>query len=768
MGERLRAFNWTATPLGSPAQWPPALQTLTSLALSSKQPMFIAWGPDTIWLYNDAFAPILGHKHPQALGQPSRMVWAEAWGDLQPLFAQVFGGEPVYMQGFSVGLDRNGRVEDAYFDFSYTPARVADGSVQGLFGACIETTERVLAQQRTAAATQRQRRQFDQAPGFICIMEGPQHVFSFINEPHRQLFNSGDWVGKPVREAIPDLYGQGYFEILDQVYQSGERYVAEASLARYRLKPDAPPQLRLLNFVYAPISEDDGRVTGIFCAGFDITDQRAAQDALQAFTDSIPAIAWVAGADGMLERFNNQWQAYTGQAAEQSLGRGWAQFIHPDDLPLAGAAWRAARHGNAEWQVEYRLRAANGTWRWFKAHAVPQLGADGRVLRWFGTTTDIEDMRRAAQALRDAARQKDEFLATLAHELRNPLAPMRMAVQLLATPKVTPELKSRATDVIGRQVGHMARLLDDLLDIARMTQRKLVLKREWIAVEAAVEAALEVARPLAEAKRHTLTVRTLTLGAQLMADPVRLTQILANLLNNASKYTDSGGTITLDVELDGDIVAFAVSDNGVGLTAQAIGSVFNMFAQEQSVLERSEGGLGIGLALVKGLVELHGGSVSAYSAGLGQGSRFEVRLPCLSNTIAPVNSAAAAPPTAVIRKTVLLADDNHDATDVLAELLRLEGHAVHTARDGLQALRLAKDLKPDVLVLDIGMPGLNGYEVARQLRAEAWQPRPVLIAATGWGQESDRLLAMEAGFDVHLTKPFDPMALSALIGRARS
>ncbi len=302
-------------------------------------------------------------------------------------------------------------------------------------------------------------------------------------------------------------------------------------------------------------------------------------------------------------------------------------------------------------------------------------------------------------------------------------------------------------------------MLDELLDIARMTQHKLVLKREWLALEGVLASAVEVARPLVDAKKHVLTVCSQLPAMQLMADSVRLNQILANLLNNASKYTDIGGKLDLDVTLDGNMLLFAISDNGIGLTPKAISNVFNMFAQEQSVLERSEGGLGIGLALVKGLVELHGGSVAAFSEGLGHGSRFEVRIPCADGIPAPTLYDLKPSARSAARRTVLLADDNIDASDVLAEILRLEGHTVHTAQDGSEALRMAQSLRPEVVVLDIGMPGMNGYEVAKRIRSEPWEPLPVLIAATGWGQESDRSRALEAGFDTHLTKPFDPTDL---------
>ena len=381
----------------------------------------------------------------------------------------------------------------------------------------------------------------------------------------------------------------------------------------------------------------------------------------------------------------------------------------------------------------------------------------------------IERVRDNAM-LREQDRRKDEFLATLAHELRNPLAPIRTAVQLLSMPSAPEPTRARATEIIGRQVGHMSRLLDDLIDIARITQRRLLLKKERVAAGVLVDAAVEAARPLIDAKRHQLVLRVADPSAVLLADPVRLIQVLTNLLNNAAKYSDPGGTITLDLRSSGGTLQLQVTDTGIGLTEAGLRNLFVMFSQEQSALERSEGGLGIGLALVKGLVELHGGTVAASSPGLGRGSCFTVQLP-----LAPATQPAAGAPAqqtgaaaAPRGCTVLLADDNLDACEVLAELLRLHGHAVRTAADGTHALQLALELRPDVLVLDIGMPGMNGYEVARQVRSQAWGGQPLLVAATGWGQEDDRQQALAAGFDTHLTKPFDPQLLSELIARRAS
>ncbi|MDI1270333.1 MAG: PAS domain-containing protein [Polaromonas sp.] len=761
----MRGMDWSGPGLGPPQQWPQSLRSVVSLMLGSAFPMFVAWGPALNTLYNDAYGEIMGAKHPAGMGQPFLDIWHEIRVELVPLVARAVGGEAFFMENLPLRMRRHGYDEDTWFTFSWSPVRDEAGGVAGFFCACTETTGMVLAERHQRAEQERLQSLFSQAPGFIAIMRGPDHVFEIANQAYVQLTGFRDVIGKPLALALPEVVEQGFVKLLDQVFTTGEPYVGRSVRLMLNHERDAPPTEAWLDFVYQPLRDAKGAVNGVFVQGHEVTELQRIQQALLAFSNSIPAIAWVAAADGPLERFNSQWQAYTGQTAESALGNGWMAFLHPDDRVVARENWARVRGGNQEWQVDYRLRGAGGAYRWFKARAVPQLDADGRVLRWFGTTTDIEDAKKNHQALRDADRQKDEFLATLAHELRNPLAPIRAAAQLLGSPASQPAAREHAVEVIGRQVGHMARLLDDLIDVARITQRRVVLKKVPLAVDDLVESVLETVRPLAQAKRHVLVATIGGDGLQLVADPLRLAQVLSNLLNNAVKYTDEGGQIGFDVQVEVDWLSFTVTDSGIGLSQAAIENIFTMFAQEKSALDRSEGGLGIGLALAKGLVELHGGTVSAFSEGPGRGSRFVVKLPYSADRQQVVASPAATlpapgPPQA---RTVLLADDNRDAVDVLAELLRMDGYLVHTANDGREAADLAMRLRPDVLVLDIGMPGLNGYEVARLVRAQPWGDRPLLIAATGWGQDDDRQKALAAGFNRHLTKPFDPQQLSAWI-----
>jgi signal transduction histidine kinase len=376
--------------------------------------------------------------------------------------------------------------------------------------------------------------------------------------------------------------------------------------------------------------------------------------------------------------------------------------------------------------------------------------------------TQIANRERAEQRLRDTDRRKDEFLATLAHELRNPLAPIRQAALVSRSPGATAEQKNWSHEVITRQVQHMSLLLDDLLDISRITRGTLELRKQHTDLASVIESAVETARPAMDAKRHRLSVEMPRVPVQIEADPLRLSQVLSNLLTNAAKYTDPEGQIRLDSEIIGAEVVIRVVDNGIGISPEALPNIFQMFSQVKSVQDRSDGGLGIGLALSRGLIALHSGRLEAHSAGLGRGSTFSVHLPASLGTATDPVTAPAPTSAGTRRRRVLVADDNLDAGESLAMLLRLDGHEVELASNGPDALQVFERTKPDVAILDIGMPGLSGYEVAQRIRGNG-NNDVLLIAVTGWGQDADKARAVNAGFDYHFTKPVDPAALSALL-----
>jgi signal transduction histidine kinase/ActR/RegA family two-component response regulator len=385
----------------------------------------------------------------------------------------------------------------------------------------------------------------------------------------------------------------------------------------------------------------------------------------------------------------------------------------------------------------------------------PRHDGSGKVIGVGGAALNVTELTQAEEALREADRKKDEFLAVLAHELRNPLAPISNAVQILGLASDDGVAVARARQMMERQIPHLVRLVDDLLDVSRITRGKIELRREQVELATVIERAVEASRPLIAAAGHDLVVAVPDERIILDADPTRLAQVIANLLNNAAKYTKARGTIRLTAEHEGAEAVIRVRDNGIGIPAEMLSRVFEMFVQVDSSLDRAHGGLGIGLTLVKQLVELHGGSVVASSEGVGRGSEFVVRLPVAPRTMTESVSCRPEAQPRLTPRRVLVVDDNRDSAESLAELLRLAGHEVQTASDGAAALEMVGVYSPEVVLLDLGMPGMSGYEVARRLREHEVSRDAVLVALTGWGQAEDRRLTKETGFDYHLTKPAD-------------
>jgi PAS domain S-box-containing protein len=398
----------------------------------------------------------------------------------------------------------------------------------------------------------------------------------------------------------------------------------------------------------------------------------------------------------------------------------------------------------------------------------PILDDAGRTTGVVLVFRDATQERAAQKALQDADRRKDEFLAILAHELRNPLHPIRtLAAVLRAATPSAPQLQA-ASDIIDRQVRQMTRLLDDLLDVSRITLNKLVLRWDTLELASIIESALEAARPLIAAAHHKVTVTLPNLPVHVAGDETRLAQVFSNLLGNAAKYTPNGGRLAVAVEVQEGYVSVAVRDGGIGIAPDFLPHVFEMFSQADSPLERSAGGLGIGLALVRGLTELHGGTVEARSDGRGCGSEFIVRLPVTQAPRAQPGHTALSRREGGCRYRVLVVDDNTDGADSMKLLLESLDNEVRVAYDGVAAMEAAESFSPDVVLLDIGLPKLNGYEVARWIRTQSWGTRAVLFAVSGWGQQEDKRRAEEAGFDRHLTKPIDPTELMNLLAALRS
>jgi len=380
--------------------------------------------------------------------------------------------------------------------------------------------------------------------------------------------------------------------------------------------------------------------------------------------------------------------------------------------------------------------------------------------------SEVRERTRAENLLKEAVVKRDEFLAMLSHELRNPLSPLRNAAHMLMQGETQDPKIIWSRGVIERQLKHMIRLVDDLLDVSRIARGKIVLVSEKVSLADVIAVAVETVQPLLEQKGQALTVETIDPALKVRGDAVRLAQVVGNLLHNAAKYTGEGGQVILSARAEGRRAMISVRDSGIGISRDSMPHIFELFTQIPSERVNTGGGLGIGLALVRALVELHGGEISAASDGIDKGSEFTVRLPLFIDESAAVAEAPKEPRDEVVmqvRRNILIADDNQDALESLALMLRLEGHEVHCASDGEEALALAGQRKPEIVVLDVGMPKLDGCEVARRIRAESWGRNAVLVALTGWGQDADRKRSREAGFDMHLVKPVDPATICDML-----
>lgn len=470
---------------------------------------------------------------------------------------------------------------------------------------------------------------------------------------------------------------------------------------------------------------------------------------------------------GRFLRVNAALCALTGYTEDELMQRSFRDLTHPDDRDRDFAEFVSMWKGERlRYESEKRYVRADGRIIWVRVHANPIRDREGRIVRAAGVIQDISDSKRAAEVEQEAARQKDEFIAVLAHELRNPLAPIRTSVNVLRTRGGDASVLATCREIIERQVRQMARLLDDLLDVSRLSRGKMTLQRAPVRLRDIIEHACETVRPDIDERLHTLSVDPIDPSIVLDADAARLTQVFTNLLNNAAKYTNRGGRLEVGVEQQADVVIVRVSDTGIGIEPTMLDRIFDLFAQVDDARNRADGGLGIGLALTRRLVEMHGGSIAASSKGRGLGATFIVRLPLGSATDA--DEWSPAPITASearhsVRKRVLIVDDNVDAANTMALLVSTLGCEVRAVYDGMSALREARLLHPDLVLLDLGMPGLDGASVCRALRKESWGASIVIAAVTGWGQEEDRRRTRNAGFDHHLVKPVAPEVIEQLV-----
>jgi PAS domain S-box-containing protein len=606
-------------------------------------------------------------------------------------------------------------------------------------------------------------------------------LMSYVDADARYVWVNAEyqrWFGTPPESIrgrhASEVLGSAAWEIIKPYFErvfAGEEVTFEQ---RMTYKTGFSRDVRA---TYIPHRDADGRVRGLMALVNDISEIRAAEAALRRIDDILEqseSIAHVGSweavlADGGPARGTLRWSneafrifGYEPGSIEPTTDMFYGA-IHPEDREAMRAI---ASHGfqRAEaFEKEYRITRPDGTERLLHSWTRFEHDRDGHLRRIVGTCQDITERKRAEHELKEADRRKDEFLAMLAHELRNPLGPILNAAEVLAcTGPEQPEVTAKFRSVVARQVQHMKRLLDDLLDVSRVSQGKIQLRTERVELGALLAQAVEVSQPILGEKRQQLAMRAAAKPLPLEADPTRLVQVFANIINNAAKYSDPGGHISVTASTDRGEAVVAVRDDGVGMTPDLLERAFDLFVQETRSLDRAQGGLGIGLTMVRTLVKLHGGSVRAFSEGPGRGSEIVVRLP-----LAPRDSAQEAretgdgPRAAAAALRVLVVDDNIDAARALGRLLELLGHEVTLAHDGPVALARAAAVRPELVLLDLGLPGMDGYAVAARLKDAGHRPA-ALVALTGYGQEEHHQRSLDAGFDRHLVKPVDFALLSRL------
>jgi PAS domain S-box-containing protein len=662
----------------------------------------------------------------------------------------------------SLLVARDGR--ERPIDDSAAPIRDETGALSGVVLVFHDIAQRLQAEHERQLAQEHVIATLESIPeAFVRL--GPDWRIGWVNQQYERRFGRlrASQFGKCFWDEWPELADGAAETMLRDAMDSRRMHEIE------HLCPD---RQRWFALKACPV---DGGDLALFIQ--DVTDRHHAQEALlasqQRFRLAAEAVSGIIYdydlPSGHVERTQGLFEVvgYRPEEVPPTAAWWWDQ-IHPDDRrELESRSVLPSRAALGREVHVYRARHKDGHYVWLSDRSLSVRDEHGQLARQVGCSIDITALKEAEQQLREADRRKDEFLATLAHELRNPLAPITNAAHFLKAIVAEPKA-AWGLGVIERQVQNMARLLDDLLDVSRISRNKLVLRRQQVELAHVLQQAIETSRPLVDMGGHELAVHLPPDPVLLDADPLRLAQVFSNLLTNAAKYTPGGGHIELDAQCNGDEARIRVRDDGIGIAADMMPRLFEIFSQAAPALERSQGGLGIGLSLVRGLVELHGGHIEAHSEGAGRGSEFVVTMPVLARAPpVPLHRDGKAAALPARRARVLVADDNHDGADSLTVALQGLGHEVCTAYDGEQALALAASTRPEVMLVDIGMPRMNGYEVCRAVRREPWGREVLLVALTGWGQDEDRRRAAEAGFDRHLVKPVDLPVLSELLAGAQ-
>jgi signal transduction histidine kinase/ActR/RegA family two-component response regulator len=823
--EYLAGVDWSRTAVGPMEAWPVSLKSYVAMILDLPTPAIIFWGPELTQIYNDGYAIILGPRHPRGMGQTYQECWPDTYPLINPWMQQVLGeGKYTEVLRAPITLTRHGFSEEAFFTFTLTPLRDDQGRIAGVYQPVVEMTDSVLRERRAETL-----RVLTARPETVT-----QAVAAFTanraDVPLAGIYLHGD--GKTLEQVA--AIGLADTESFARTLPSLDRVVREVFASNVAVvtaiepvvtepwpepvvrafvvplrRSASDPPLGVVALGLSPrLSWDSDDRYRELCEsiaremGSTLASQRAQRVAVEwkereeaarreaaaaearrlaiLFEHAPVAIAVLRGREHVFEVANAKYAALVGNRPLLGLPLGVAlgELAGQGIVELVAGVYRTGEpfygHGFPTTVVSPLGIAEE---RYFDFAYEPVPGDDGRPESVIAVVFEVTELSRARREAESANRAKDEFFAILGHELRNPLAPIRTALQLMRLRG--DEGLARERTIIERQVEQITRLVDDLLDVSRITGGKVTVKNEPLEMSWVVSKAIEMASPLLEERRHHLEVKVPSRGLAVDGDEARLAQVVANLLTNAAKYTEPGGrvTVTGDTSADGTRVLLRVADNGIGIAPEMLPRVFDAFAQEQQALDRALGGLGLGLTIVANLVKLHGGTARAASEGRGKGSAFVIDLP-RSNVAAEAlrTPAQGLPPVlpdlaraAAARRTlrVLVVDDNRDAAELLGEALDMLGYEVRLAHDGAEALRLVGEQVPDVALLDIGLPVMDGYELAAQLRGGPSGAKLKLVAVTGYGQESDRKRAIEAGFDAHLVKPVQLDTVATLIARYR-
>jgi PAS domain S-box-containing protein len=921
MGDRIRAFDWGQTSVGRLQNWPMSLRVAVELCLNSRFPMFVWWGKELINIYNDAYAPMMGSRHPDGLGLSAKDLWHEAWNEIGPQTdAVLLRGEATWNERRLLILERNGYPEECYFTWSYSPILDESGVVAGLFCAVTEETARVLAErerdqfaeryalqsrrvekmlssitdlayvfdlqgkfiyanrrllhiwgltaeqanglsfadlnyppelveklhqqvmqvirtrqpladevlftdrrgytgyyeyiyspvigadgeveavagvtrelterkrmeeerEKLARAVERERANLaaiiEQSPAFIGVLRGPDHVFEMANERYYEIAGERDLIGKTVREAFPDIAGQGFYELLDEVYRTGQMFIGE-EMPLLLTRPDGSRDKRYMRLVYQVLRDADQQTSGIFVHGVDLTELvtsrlslKEAEEFHRYAAESGRFGSWNAELDTMRATFSPMMCELVGLPARQTIlpFEDWFNRVAPEHRDGMRASIAAAIERDVPYEYEFRISMPDGSQRWLASRGAVTRDSNGRASRLHGATVDITARKRLAEereALLESERvartqAKDKFLAALSHELRTPLSPVVMTIAAIES---DPELPAKFKDdlaMVRRNIGLEVKLIDDLLDLSRITSGKLRLQMQTVRLHDLLRHVVQSVQCDA-ATTHLALVEELAADNDCTcADPARLQQVFWNLLRNAVKFTPPYGTIAVRTSNpDGHSAVVEIEDSGIGISPDLLPRIFDAFEQGDTATTRQFGGLGLGLAICKAVVELHGGKIVANSQGLNCGSIFRVELQTLdhaaSNGVVPVSPHGAQPACATRR--ILLVEDHMDTANTMSRLLKSMGYSVSAARSVATALTLLEAETFDVVVSDIGLPDASGYELMRQVKARY---RIKGIALSGYGMEEDIRKSRDAGFSEHLVKPIDIAQFDAVL-----